>query len=273
MSSASDVLDQAIVSIGRVIKNLKHGTTKQVSASEERTSLRSTSLAWFKSHRPLLQAVEGNSVLKGIDDQFRRLLEGAERSSSRSKLLGLTKDLRKDLISLRSDSLLGTVSPTTSKTLQGIPDNVSVLVPDPAMQEILRNRWKETELCLNAGAYLAAVVMTGALLEALFLARVNRLKDKAPLFKLSCTPKDRTGKPIPLAEWTLKSFIDAGHELKWIRQAARDVGNVLRDYRNFIHPEKELRQGISINEHDAKMFWPILNSLAEQIIDSVKLGG
>ena len=273
MFSVSDVIDQAVASLDRVIKKLKRGTTKQVSASEDRTSLKSTALTWFKSYRPALQVLDGNTVLKVIEEQFRNLLEGAERSSSRSKLLGLTKALRKNLITLRSDVISGTASPTTANTLHAVPADVSVLVPDTVMQEILRNRWKETELCLNAGAYLAAVVMTGALLEALFLARVNRLKDKSPLFKLSCTPKDRTGKPIPLTEWTLKNFIDAGHELKWIRQAARDVGNVLRDYRNFIHPEKELRQGMSIDKHDAMMFWPILNSLADQIMDSVKLGG
>ena len=142
------------------------------------------------------------------------------------------------------------------------------------MQAIITRRLKETQICVQHGADLSAIVMMGALLEAILLARVNRLADKSPLFHLKCTPKDnKTGKAIPLPEWTLKHFIDAAHELGWIQQSARDVSNVLRDYRNYIHPEKELSHGITLNASDTKMFLAIFTSLAEQIIDSIKLGG
>jgi len=64
MFSVADVLDQAVASLDRVIKKLKRGTTKQVSASEDRTSLKSTALTWFKSYRSALQVLDSNSVLK-----------------------------------------------------------------------------------------------------------------------------------------------------------------------------------------------------------------
>ena len=54
----------------------------------------------------------------------------------------------------------------------------------------------------------------------------------------------------------------------WIRESARNVGNVLRDYRNYIHPEKELAHKDDINADDARMFWTIFVSLTDQILQS-----
>ena len=108
----------------------------------------------------------------------------------------------------------------------------------------------------------------GAILEALLLARINKMADKSSVFSSKCAPKDKGGKTRPLQEWTLNSYIDVAHDLRWIGKASRDIGIVLRDYRNFIHPEKELSQGISVSEPDCRMFGAILVALAEEIIKS-----
>ncbi len=63
----------------------------------------------------------------------------------------------------------------------------------------------------------------------------------------------------------LKSYLDVGYELGWIRRPARDVGVLLRDYRNYIHPAKELSHGIHITPDDAAMLWSICASLARQL--------
>jgi len=75
-------------------------------------------------------------------------------------------------------------------------------------------------------------------MEALFLARINRLTNLALVFTATAAPKDKAGKSKPLKEWGLKDYLDVAKELGWIRQSAKDVGQVLRDYRNYIHPEK-----------------------------------
>ena len=138
------------------------------------------------------------------------------------------------------------------------------------MQAILRRRWKETSLCLKAGAHLAATVMMGGMLEAFLLARVNHLSDRSPLFNTSACPKSkRTGKPLPLQEWTLQHYIDVAHKMGWIREAARDVGVVLRDYRNYIHPAKELSHGVKIEKEDSDIFWVVFQKLVNQIAASV----
>ena len=82
-------------------------------------------------------------------------------------------------------------------------------------------------------------------------------------------PRNRAGKPKPLKEWGLKDYLDVAKELGWIRQSAKDVGQVLRDYRNYIHPEKELSHGITVVAEDTAMFVNVFSSIAEQIIKSV----
>src|SRR5437773_1848747 len=104
------------------------------------------------------------------------------------------------------------------------------------MQTILTNRWYECVTCVEAGAPLAAVVMMGGLLEGLLLARINQLTDKSPVFKAASAPRDRTGTPLKLNEWGLKNYIDVAYEVGWISQTTKDVGEVVRDYRNYIHP-------------------------------------
>jgi hypothetical protein len=109
--------------------------------------------------------------------------------------------------------------------------------------------------------------MMGGLLEALFLARANRLEDKSPLYKAKAAPVEKnTRKNIPLDKWMLNSFIEVAAELGWIRKPAKDLGTILRDYRNYIHPERELRTGFTLEKEDALMFWQIFNQVSKQII-------
>jgi hypothetical protein len=43
---------------------------------------------------------------------------------------------------------------------------------------------------------------------------------------------------------------------------------VLRDYRNYIHPEKELSHGITVVAEDTAMFVNVFSRIADQIIRS-----
>ena len=66
--------------------------------------------------------------------------------------------------------------------------------------------------------------MMGGLLEGLLLARVNSESNKSPIFTASAAPKDKQGKTLQLKEWTLRNYIAVAHELKWISQPIKDIG-------------------------------------------------
>ncbi len=118
----------------------------------------------------------------------------------------------------------------------------------------------------TAGAPLAATVMMGGLLESLFLARVNREPDKAAIFTAKSAPVDaKSQNPLPLREWTLKDYIGVAHELRWIPQSAKDVSEIVRDYRNYIHPQKELAHQIALTIADAGLFWQVSKAIATHL--------
>jgi hypothetical protein len=71
----------------------------------------------------------------------------------------------------------------------------------------------------------------GGLLESLLLARVNLEPNKGPVYTAKSTPKDKAGKAMPLSEWKLVAMVGVAHEVGWITKSAKDVGNILRDFR------------------------------------------
>ena len=134
------------------------------------------------------------------------------------------------------------------------------------MRDILTRRWHECAKCVKADAHLAAIVMMGGLLEALFVARANKMTDKAPLTGATSAPKDKAGKTINYQEWMLDSYMKVGCELDWITESARDVADKLKEYRNFVHPAKELRYGVTLGFNDSSMFWQVTKALARQLL-------
>jgi hypothetical protein len=68
----------------------------------------------------------------------------------------------------------------------------------------------------------------------------------------------------------LNTYIQVGHDLKWITKSARDVSSVLGEFRNYVHPAKERRHGVSLEEQDSSMLWSVTKNVTSQLLTSVK---
>lgn len=64
-------------------------------------------------------------------------------------------------------------------------------------------------------------------------------------------------------------MVEVAHELTWISKSAKNVGNILRDFRNYIHPNKEHADGVRISFDDARMFWDVCKAISRQVLFSV----
>ena len=268
MANAHDAVDAAIAEIDRLRKVLKRRQSLQVWSVEEKSLVKATALSWFNSHRKQVQTGVYSDLLDPSDTYYKTLLNAADRVGSRVKYDRLLKGIRKELVDVRGYTLTSSRNNAEQITANE-PPKFDPLVADPRMREILTNRWLECCACLTAGASLAATVMMGGLLEALLLARVNKEQNKTSIFTAATAPKDKSiGKILPLKDWTLRNFIDVAHELNWISKSAKDVGEVLRDYRNYIHPYKEFSHEVRLREDDAILFWEISKGIARQVIKS-----
>jgi len=261
-----EVIQEAINAVDRLLKFLKKTKTGQIRSNEELQVIKATALAWFNNYRSQLDTADTNLV-KIVEFEYSILIGYVSRATSRDKYQDVLKKIKSTLITLQSQILS---NPSVSNKNITIPD-FSPLAPSLQMQGILQNRWYEIIKCIDCEASLAATIMMGGLLEALFLAQVNKISDKSPVFKAKAAPKDfKSGKPLPLNEWTLSSYIDVAAELNWITKPIKEVSSVLRNYRNFIHPERELSTGITLGPDDAHIFWSVFTQLAQQIITKAR---
>ena len=268
MRSAQSAIDAAIREAEQLRKTLRRKLSLQVQSSEERAVTRATALSWFKNHREVITSVVDDQNVTEVDALYKAILAASERKTIRSKYFGNLRIIKRLLVETRSRNM-EKLARSTSRHTPDQPPIFAPLIPDEQMQTILIARWNESVACIMADAPLAATVMMGGLLEALLLARVNSEGNKESVFRAAHAPKDKdAGKTLPLNKWTLRHYIDVAHELHWISQTARDVGEVLGDYRNYIHPYKQLSRGVTLKRADAEILWEVCKSLTKQLLAS-----
>lgn len=264
MNTAFDAVDKTLSELERLKRDLGKIRTSQVNSSNFRSAIKSTVRTWFENQRKFLHNQTNQAYLRQIDMSFQSLLSLSAGRSLKTKYASIISELKKLLISLRSDH--GLLNASSDDANENYPD-FSTLIHDEEMQNILSRRWAECSFCIQSKrAPLSAVVMMGGMVEALVLARVHSATDKSKVFNCKAAPKDKSNKTVNLKEWTLNNYIEVAHEVGWISQTAKDISVILRDYRNFIHPQKEYSEKIKLSAEDAAMLWGICKSISRQIL-------
>ncbi len=104
----------------------------------------------------------------------------------------------------------------TKKQLFKGPDLTKITQIMPELEDIIQARWLEAQQCQHSGAFLAAVILMGSILEALLLARCSISPSDA--YQSTAAPKDkRSGKALALHEWTLSTLIDVAVSKQWLK--------------------------------------------------------
>lgn len=266
MATVHEAIDAAISEVTAARSRVSKLKSKQVRGVDDVATLKATAQTWFYSHRPVVVAEAPHVDVTTVDDNYTDLLNLTAKSAARTSYLGILGTAKSSLIAARSAALVKPISVMIANTDDLSPD-FSPLAGNHEMREILTRRWHECAKCVKADAHLAAIVMMGGLLEALFVARANMMADKSPLTSAANAPKDKaTGKVTNYQDWMLDSYIKVGRELNWITESAKDVADKLKEYRNFVHPAKELRYGIKFAFNDSSMFWQVTKALARQLL-------
>lgn len=262
-------IDAAITEVTKARTIVAKLHSVQVRGTDELGVLSATSWAWFKTHRPPIEAAFPKLDLSSVDAPYKTVLDSTSRAAAKATYLSALKKAKEALIELRT-ALLTQPATTPASIADDIPPDFSPLAGNQEMRAILTRRWHECQKCVNAQAHLAAIVMMGGLLEALFVARANKMPNKDALTKATSAPKDKaTGKTTNYQEWMLDSYIKVGHELKWITDSAKQVADVLKEYRNYVHPAKELRHQVELAHNDSTIFWQVTKALVRQLLISV----
>lgn len=271
MADALGAVEAAIREVSKARQSVMRQKSKQVSSADEIDQLKSVAFAWFQSHQPIVKTHPSKPDLSAVDLAYRTVMDSTGRHASRSTYADALRDAKRSLVEARGfvAANFHAAPAVVANATNDAPPNFAPLAADANMQMILQRRWDEVQRCLASKSNLAATVMMGGLLESLLLARINSSPDKAAVFKAKSAPRDKAGKTLMLPEWKLIHMVEVAHELTWITKSAKDVGNVLRDFRNYIHPHKEYTDGVTILDEDARMFWEVTKSTARHVLASV----
>lgn len=266
MPTIHEAIEGAIAEVMEARKRVAGIKTKQIRRDEDIAKLNEVATKWFQIHKPIVATAGAAVDLPSIDKHFVALITATAKHAAKKTYLDVLHGAKAALIAARSAALVAPAAAPLANTDDLAPD-FSPLAGNPEMRDILTRRWHECAKCVKADAHLAAIVMMGGLLEALFVARANKMTDKILLTGAANAPKDKaTGKTTNYQEWMLDSYIKVGCELKWITESAKDVADKLKEYRNFVHPAKELRYGVTLGFNDSSMFWQVTKALARQLL-------
>jgi hypothetical protein len=158
------------------------------------------------------------------------------------------------------DSGIGRVEKLIAK-----PPNLTRLVGSmPDLKRILEDRWIEAQTCQNVGAYVAAVVMMGSVLEGLLLAIGNN--NRPQCYRAARAPKTKDGKQVHLEEWNLNSLIDVAVELGWIKTDRGQFSHALRQSRNIVHPWEHMASRADFDQATCRTCWHVLNAAVDDLL-------
>jgi hypothetical protein len=271
MNYADEAIHSAINEARTLKDRLKKKRTAQVRGAEK-DIVRATALAWCNNHRKKLVTLFSDSDLAELDKYYQVILLASHKDSTRTKHISVLKDIFTSLVDFRVANMVKiSTAPAEepASASQDLPPDFTPLVREEQMKTLLEKRWIECNLCVEAGAPLATIVMVGGFLEGLLLGRIHRESNKRPIMTTKAAPKHDDGTTKMWKDWTLQHYIDVAHELNWITVTTKDVGDMLRDYRNYIHPYKELTKQISLTGSDAALLWVIGKTVARQVLASV----
>lgn len=265
-------VEAAITEVTKARQAVMRRKALQVTAADEIDRLKSVVFAWFQTHRLHATSHPSRPDVTDADVAYRSVMEATERRTSRAKYAKSLLEAKQALVGIRS--YVATTPDVTETSgavahVVDVPPDFTPLASDPRMQSILDRRWHEVQECAGGTAFLAATVMMGGLLESLLLARINTSPKISAVYTAKKAPRDKAGKTRPLSDWKLADMVEVAHELGWITRSSKDLGHVLRDFRNYIHPHKEHTDGVLITKDDVLIFWEVTKAVSRQVLGSV----
>lgn len=125
-------------------------------------------------------------------------------------------------------------------------------ISDKKFQELLERDYTELENCLSIKATKSVLVLSGSIIEAIlieyFLQFLPTGFTKEKIFKL-----------------TFQELLDLAEKETLLTQRERNLAWVIKDYRNLIHPGKEIRKEEKIDFESAQISLPLVKIIVTAI--------
>lgn len=130
---------------------------------------------------------------------------------------------------------------------QELPEQNWDFVKQPELREILRRDYAELNKLLGVKAYKSSLIMCGSILEAVLVDVLREHEASAMDAYRELYAKKGNYCP-PIEQWKLFQLISVSEILGKLDGDSRRQADILRDYRNLIHPTLETRRATMLDE-------------------------
>lgn len=130
---------------------------------------------------------------------------------------------------------------------------------------IARDYAELSNVLLPDSAWKSTVIMAGSILEAILLDLLTQDPTRFAAARTSSkAPRDGSGTVKHEDSWTLYNLIEIAVDIGVLpSDRAKTFDQVLRDYRNFVHPRKEIRAKHACSEGEALMAKGALDAVCD----------
>ena len=135
----------------------------------------------------------------------------------------------------------------------------------PAVSEIIQDRLKEAQTCLSVGAHLSVIFLCGSVLEAVLIGAARNEPEEFNRSKRS--PKNSQGKVKDFGEWKLSQLIDVTYDIGLLKPDSLRFSHTLRDFRNYIHPEQQLKEDFKPDNYTSEGCFQALKTALADLSD------
>jgi hypothetical protein len=122
-------------------------------------------------------------------------------------------------------------------------------VADSGLRKLLESDWREAQSVYHAGAWKSCVLLCGSILEGVLMDALSRDTVKA-----NREYSRLRGRSAPtLDRWDLADLVETANELKIFPRGTVHLGHAVREFRNLVHPGRQLREHIQVTEDQSNI--------------------
>lgn len=136
-------------------------------------------------------------------------------------------------------------------------------IQDSEMCNLLQRDIWECAIAVVAKQDKMATIMSGSIIEALLMLK---LKEHGILkYDISPISKGKKASNYPVNEMGLNELLYVAEQKGILNKNSYHLGHYIRDYRNVVHPAKELRMSDEVSHENVLTMWSILKKLVTDL--------
>lgn len=125
-------------------------------------------------------------------------------------------------------------------------------ISDQSFRDILERDFEELNKCVEHNCTKSVLLLSGSIIEAILI-------DYFITFPIENTPTNK------ILSTDLFELIEKASEIKLISQSTKELSTVIKNYRNLIHPGREIRKKESFNKDTGEVAKSVLNIIVKEV--------